>query len=30
MGVTAIVEIKGRLKAGYSDIRGDGLPIGII
>lgn len=30
MGVAAIVEVKGELKAGYTDIRGDGLPIGVI
>ncbi|MEM2849181.1 MAG: gamma-glutamyltransferase, partial [Candidatus Bathyarchaeia archaeon] len=30
MGVAAIVEAKGCLKAGYTDIRGDGLPIGVI
>jgi len=30
MGVAAIVEVKGRLKAGYTDIRGDGSPIGLI
>ncbi|MEM3104322.1 MAG: gamma-glutamyltransferase family protein [Candidatus Bathyarchaeia archaeon] len=30
MGVASIVEVKGRLKAGYTDIRGDGLPIGIV
>ncbi|MBS7612018.1 gamma-glutamyltransferase [Candidatus Bathyarchaeota archaeon] len=30
MGVAAIVEVKGGLKAGYTDIRGDGLPIGVI
>ncbi|MEM2586820.1 MAG: gamma-glutamyltransferase family protein [Candidatus Bathyarchaeia archaeon] len=30
MGVAAIVEIKERLRAGYADTRGDGLPIGII
>jgi gamma-glutamyltranspeptidase/glutathione hydrolase len=30
MGVAAIVEVKDGLKAGYTDIRGDGLPIGLI
>jgi gamma-glutamyltranspeptidase/glutathione hydrolase len=30
MGVAAIVEVRGGLKAGYTDIRGDGLPIGLI
>ncbi len=29
LGVAAIVEVKGRVKAGYTDVRGDGLPIGL-
>jgi gamma-glutamyltranspeptidase len=29
MGVAAIVEVRDRLKVGYADIRGDGLPIGL-
>ncbi len=29
LGVAAIVEVKGKVKAGYTDIRGDGLPIGL-
>lgn len=29
IGVAAIVELKGKVKAGYTDIRGDGLPIGL-
>ncbi len=29
MGVAAIVELKGKLRAGYTDIRGDGIPIGL-
>lgn len=29
IGVSAIVEVKDKLKIGYTDIRGDGLPIGL-
>ncbi len=29
LGVVAIAESRGVIKAGYSDIRGDGMPIGL-
>ncbi len=30
LGVAAIVEVKGEVKAGFTDIRGDGIPIGLL
>ena len=29
LGVTAIAEVKSKVKAGFTDIRGDGIPIGL-
>ena len=29
LGVAAIVEVKEGVRAGYTDIRGDGIPIGL-
>ena len=29
LGVAAAVEVKGKVKAGYTDIRGDGIAIGL-